>query len=332
MKKIILSFDYELFFGDQSGTVKKSLIEPTNALMDQMEAVGFRGNFFIDWLMIKYMKLEKDDRCKADLKLVEGQIKDMVRRGHRVELHIHPHWVDAKYNGDGTWNFKDFTHYSLNSLTEEEVVEMFVKGVRCLEEIVHEVDSHYRIIAYRAGGWAVQPFESNKKGFIAAGLHVDSSVAHGCYLEKDNSYFDFRNSPDKCWYRFMDDVCKESTEPQSLVEVPISTYRRDTLTSLLSFISNKLTKKYIRLTDGTHQRKGDPTNTKLNAVERRKRACMFGLDVMPFRTELKVLMTKKTLLCFLSHPKDFNGYTLSNIKMLARHCQSTSYFELYNSL
>ena len=35
-KRIILSYDYELFFGDRSGTVQKSLIEPTNQLLDAM--------------------------------------------------------------------------------------------------------------------------------------------------------------------------------------------------------------------------------------------------------------------------------------------------------
>ena len=217
-------------------------------------------------------------------------------------------------------------------MTEEQVVNLFVEGVHGLEDIIRPVDANYKIIAYRAGGWAVQPFENNRKGFLAAGLHVDSSVAHGCYLEKDNSYFDFRTAPDKSWYRFTTDVCKESDDKDSFVEIPISTYYRDCFTSLLSFITNKLTKKYIRLTDGTHQRKGDPTNTKLNVAERRKRACMFGLDVMPLRTEIKVMLDKKPLLCFLSHPKDFNGYTLKNIRMLARHAKSTTYYELYNSL
>ena len=332
MKKIILSYDYELFFGDKSGTVLKSLIEPTNALMKQMEIVGFRGNFFVDWLMIKYLREETDDRCKSDLILVEDQIRDMVRRGHRVELHIHPHWIDAKYNGDGTWNFKDFTHYSLNSLSETQVVNMFVEGVKCLEDIIKPVDECYKIIAYRAGGWAVQPFEKNMKGFMAAGIKIDSSVAHGCYLEKDNSYFDFRNAPDKCWYRFTTDVCKESEGNETFIEVPISSYWRDSFTSLLSFISNKLTKRYIRKTDGTHDRMGDPTSTNLNISERRKRPCMFSLDVLPLRTEMKLLKSKKQLLCFISHPKDFNGYTLKNIRVLAKHGRSLSYNDLYEEI
>ena len=113
-KRIILSYDYELFFGDRSGTVQKSLIEPTNQLLDAMDSVGFKGNFFIDWQMIKYLSMEDDNRCKQDYDAIVNQLKDIVHRGHRIELHIHPHWVDAKYNGDGTWNFNEFEHYSLN--------------------------------------------------------------------------------------------------------------------------------------------------------------------------------------------------------------------------
>ena len=52
-KTIILSYDYELFFGDRSGTVLKSIVEPTNKLMDVMGQNGFRGNFFVDYLMVQ---------------------------------------------------------------------------------------------------------------------------------------------------------------------------------------------------------------------------------------------------------------------------------------
>ena len=95
-KKVILSFDYELFFGDKSGTVQKTLIEPTNAILDAMDSVGFKGNFFVDWQMLKYLNEEKTERTLADYHIIKEQLKYMVSRGHRIELHIHPHWVDAK--------------------------------------------------------------------------------------------------------------------------------------------------------------------------------------------------------------------------------------------
>jgi len=173
-KRIILSYDYELFFGDRSGTVQKSLIEPTNQLLDAMDSVGFKGNFFIDWQMIKYLSMEDDNRCKQDYDAIVNQLKDIVHRGHRIELHIHPHWVDAKYNGDGTWNFNEFEHYSLNSFTKDEITEMFVGGTNLLESIAREVEPDYKIVAFRAGGWAVQPFDMLKEGFIKAGIKVEA--------------------------------------------------------------------------------------------------------------------------------------------------------------
>lgn len=46
MKRAILSFDYELFFGDKSGTVQKTLIEPTNIMLNVLDEVGAQATFF----------------------------------------------------------------------------------------------------------------------------------------------------------------------------------------------------------------------------------------------------------------------------------------------
>lgn len=44
-EKLILSYDYELFFGDKSGTVQKTLIEPTKHLLDSFRKTHLRANF-----------------------------------------------------------------------------------------------------------------------------------------------------------------------------------------------------------------------------------------------------------------------------------------------
>ena len=46
-KKVIFSYDYELFFGIMSGTVQKTLIEPTNLLLDCMESVVHEETFLL---------------------------------------------------------------------------------------------------------------------------------------------------------------------------------------------------------------------------------------------------------------------------------------------
>ena len=56
MRTIILSYDYEIFFGDKSGTIEKTLIVPTNFLLNKMDELEIKGNFFIDYLMLKYLR------------------------------------------------------------------------------------------------------------------------------------------------------------------------------------------------------------------------------------------------------------------------------------
>ena len=296
-------------------------------LLDTMDSVGFKGNFFVDYFMLKYLALETDERCKNDYAAIVDQLQDMIRRGHRIELHIHPHWVDAKYNGDGTWNYEEFRHYGLNTFTFDEVTEMFVEGTKILEEIAHTVDPSYKMVAFRAGGWAVQPFEMVEAGFRETGIKVDSSVASGVYIEKDNTIVDFRLAPGKSHYRFSNDVCKEDLNGR-YIEVPISSYYRDLFTSALSYLANKLIKGGYRITDGTHNRASDVESETTGALQRQSMPAMFSLDNLPLRTWIKIKRFKQDLMCFIDHPKDFNGYTLKNIRMVSRCGESETYASL----
>lgn len=221
-KKIIISFDYELFFGDNPGTVQGSLVGPTNQILEALRYANGKATFFVDYLMLKYM-LRENDTTKADAALIIEQLKEIVRQGSRIELHLHPHWVDAKYH-DGNWDFSDFSHYCLSSFQKEEITQMFVEGTDFLEKIAREVDPSYKIVAYRAGGWAVLPFNKMKEGFLKAGIKVDSSVMQGAIIESNGIKLDFTNSPIKAVYRFNEDVLKDE-ENGPFIESQICSFR-----------------------------------------------------------------------------------------------------------
>lgn len=324
-KKVILSYDYELFFGDRSGTVQKSLIEPTNQLLDAMESVGFKGNFFIDWQMLKYLSLEKDDRCKLDNAAIVSQLKDMVRRGHRIELHIHPHWVDAKYNGDGTWNFDEFRHYSLNSFTKDEITEMFVEGTNLLESIAREIEPNYKIIAFRAGGWAVQPFDILAEGFIKAGIKIDSSVMPGLHSELENSYFDFRNAPlsQLGYYHFDMDVVTEKKTGQFL-EVPISSTKHKMVNRFINFFYRILGDTYECYTDGSHFRRQEGGHSSYT-----NSMIPYTISsIKPFNQLFYIARSKQELVCYIDHPKDYSNYTINGIHAISKLTESITYKDL----
>lgn len=79
-----------------------------------------------------------------------------------------------------------FSHYSLADLPSEQVNLLFREGVGLLTKIVRQADANYRILAYRAGGWAIQPFYRMKEAFLECGILIDSSVAPGMTINRHN--------------------------------------------------------------------------------------------------------------------------------------------------
>ena len=85
MNRLIITFDYELFFGDEAGTVQNTLIKPTNSIL---AALGKSpAVFFVDYLMLKYM-IAENDITKAEAALIIEQLKEIVKRGHRIDSHV----------------------------------------------------------------------------------------------------------------------------------------------------------------------------------------------------------------------------------------------------
>lgn len=322
MKQIILSFDYELFFGDSSGTIEKSLLIPTELLLDRMKKNGQKANFFIDFLMLKYLKMNSDERSKKDLKLLTNQILRILKEGHRIEMHLHPHWIDAKYNGDGTWNFDNFIHYSLNSLSIPEVVELFKEGKLMLEEIAHEFDPDYRIMAFRAGGWSIQPFRHIKEGFKQTGLIIDSSLSAGQKCHNMHSYYDFTHMPSKSIYHFEDEVEVEK-ETGQFVEIPITSYRRLFIQKIYDKIMWRFSSKMKKIADGTNCRSSEPFKTNYKFYN----SCMLTTRAPYLSVMLQCLFIKKSLLVFIDHPKDFLPNTLKVLDFLAKYGETKFYID-----
>lgn len=328
MRSLILSYDYELFFGERSGTVENTLIKPTNLLLDCMDYVGFKGNFFVDYLMLKYLAKEQDPQPQEDLEKIRKQLKDMVRRGHRIELHLHPHWVDAKYNGDGTWDYSEFRHYSLSTFTENEITDMFKEGADYLNKLAREVDPDYQVYAFRAGGWAVQPFDKLKKGFYEAGIKIDSSVAHGACGKNQFSWFDFRNAPSDETYCFTNDVCQRDNNGEFL-EVPISSLNRWLFYRVIDKTHRMLSKRLHIITDGTHKRKDlKKENIKKNSIWCQPGSMYTLSRISPITVLICALVCRRKLLVYIDHPKDFTFSALTSIKLLAKNFKSITYCDL----
>jgi len=211
-KQLLITFDYELFLGNRSGSINDCLLGPTKDLMQVLKKHGVHAVFFVDTTYLLRLKELTDQNlaCKEDFNKISGQLCEMIRQGHFVYPHIHPHWLDAEYiKGKNQWKLVDKKKYRFHDITTEERSKIFSGSIHLLKMIIHPTFPEYKIDAYRAGGWCIQPFLDFLPFFEQFQFRYEFSVMAGFYQFTDAHYFDFSNAPVKSVYRFEKDVCKE---------------------------------------------------------------------------------------------------------------------------
>ena len=110
--KIVISGDYEIF-GNGTGDVMNCMIKPTYGLLKICEKHGAKYTIFMEmgeyWAFKKYAKELEKDLGYVPHEAIERQLKDAIKRGHDVQLHLHPQWLGAEYQ-NGEWNLKALRH------------------------------------------------------------------------------------------------------------------------------------------------------------------------------------------------------------------------------
>lgn len=307
MKNILLTYDYEVFFV-KFGSVEKSLLEPTEAILDKMNRYSMHGTFFVDVLFLNYL-------CKhgqsADYKRICEQLRKMVSQGHRIELHLHPHWLDTR---DGV---VDFSRYRVHDFSDEEQSDMFELGLNILYEITSTENKKYHVMAYRAGGWCIQPFSKIKTNFTKYGIKVDSSVAYGMYQKTDSHYFDFRNVPEYEWYRFEDSV-EVKDKAGSFIEIPISTFKTTPMKKMYKrWLAKKYNKKIVSYGDGHGMSVGNFVLFK-KLFENRAMYSIDGIFDMNNMLKMVTEMSVNTV-NFISHPKNLTNFSLDYLDYMGKY-------------
>ena len=324
-KVILLTYDYELFFL-QSGTVKKCILDPVEELIRKFDQYNMKATFFVDVLYLRFLLEHKQDFLD-DYKQIELQLKTLVSKGHRIELHLHPHWLDTKYENGQI--IPCYDRYKLQDLSERDVIDLFKWGKNFLENIARMVDSEYEIVAYRAGGWCLQPFFKIGAGFDIVDIKIDSSVAHGMYDKTKTHSYNFKKSPQCVWYKFQDDPLKVEDNGRFL-EIPISTYKTNPWRKIEKRIKYYKNKKTIKIY-------GDGCGMKVSKWTLLRKLwdkyTMFTMDgVFDEAIALKELKQyPHDVVTYISHPKNLTTISFDFLDRLAEeNYKMMSIYDFYN--
>jgi len=217
--KVILTLDYELFFGSKVGTPQKTIIAASNKLLKVLKRHDAKAVFFVDATYLARLKeLKKDSPAlQQDYDDVTGHIGFLESEGHQIQLHIHPHWSDCHY-GQGEWDM-NLKRYRLIDWSKSEADKIISSSVAELNQHVEN-----KVFAFRAGGWCIQPFTHISEALINHGIYLDSTVfRHGRALSETHA-FDFTTAPDLTHWMFESDPC-EPNETGPFKEISISSMR-----------------------------------------------------------------------------------------------------------
>jgi hypothetical protein len=222
-RKLVLSIDYEVF-GNGSGDVRQHVVAPTERMARLAERHGMPLSIFVE--VEEYLAFERHAReLRASLgydpaQLIRDQISSLVRRGHDVQLHLHPQWFGATW-AHCRWHLNE-KRQTVDSLFEStaEAVSYIADRKAALQDMAGSV-SGGRFVAYRAGAFSAQPGRKLIAALAANGFVLDSSVVRGLVHEEPYCSYDYRNAPSARdpWRVSVDVAQADPTGP--LWEVPI---------------------------------------------------------------------------------------------------------------
>lgn len=250
MLNICLTFDYELFLGKNFGTADEILFSPTYDLIESLTELEIRATFFADICSI--LQARKYDQTEY-INGFEKQLLWMNSKGQDIQLHIHPHWMKSSYEQKG-WIFsKDFYRIHSFGFDVNKDLNGYAIIKDCREYLINLLrgqDKEYECIAYRAGGFCLQPTSELIEALYDIGIRIDSSIAPQLISTSKTNYYNYKaNLPYINWWIGSDLSwhLNAADSEKKLLEIPIGTDNKN----IPSFIVKRLfNEKNVKLSLG----------------------------------------------------------------------------------
>ena len=209
-KQLLITFDFELFLGDKSGTVENCMLKPTNEILKVLTKYKFSSIFFVDTLYLFQLKqiAKTYNEARKDYEKIIQLLRKVLDAKGYVFHHLHPHWLDAKYLPElNQWNVSDKTKFALSNLSSIEIEEVFEQSNEIIEEI-YDGFQKPKTFGYRAGGLYAQPFSIYKNQMEKHNILLEFSVLQNAKSDGNKSgyKFDYSQFPKERIYRFSEEV------------------------------------------------------------------------------------------------------------------------------
>lgn len=224
MKPLIylsLTDDWELR-GNGAGDIEEIQFRPMRELVRIYNRHNVRSTFNAE--VMQQLTFRKFEREFPELRRLadrwDEHVLDAFRQGHDIQLHLHPQWTKAEYNG-GVWKLSG--DWSILNYDEETAFALLNAGKEYLENLLRTVNPDYRCVSFRAGSSIIAPSTFILRTLAQLGIKLDMSIVGGMYHDTRNIQIDYRETEEDFlpFYPQMTDARRVSSRKEEIICVPI---------------------------------------------------------------------------------------------------------------
>ncbi len=222
---VAVTVDYETWHPMPPGRRidwEEDVFRPADRFLDLFKGLGVPLTLMAE--MGEYFWLLENEPTTA--RRMEAQWSDAIRRGHDVQLHLHPSWLPElgvrRDGGDWSWDFSRAKAADYPG----DLGELIGRCIAALKAAVVGADPGYRVTAFRAGAYQVQPFRRLHDALAANGILCDTSVYAGGISPERGYDFTLAYSRHQPYFaNSCDPQLKAAPAERAIVELPIFTFR-----------------------------------------------------------------------------------------------------------
>lgn len=285
MKKfvVLIEDDFEVM-GNGLGNVAHLQYLPALSLINIANKYNVKITFMVDvahQLVLRANMQHPEIRVQA--KLWDETVLLLKEYGHDIQLHLHPQWLNAKYE-NGHFYLSD--NWNLGRCTPIDQHRLITESVEYLNNLLVNKFPEYKVCAYKAGSWGMQPSSNLQAEFEKVGINIMMGVRQGLEIPSQGVDYTCLEEAYLPYYPDSDNLQILSDKVRNLAVIPLQSYDPDLIT-FSRYMLNQVITKY-RYQNNLRYYSPRPIPDEVKNLNPLKGKSLFKLGLRPYSTHLKI--------------------------------------------